>query len=202
MIPSVALMFGTKALGNFISGNKKSAENLHRRTQGLIQEESAWNQNADTNKAINEANLTNQIRTGYKVGLLNVQAAHAKKKAMQDGFDISRTRQQVLGAATANAAAAGTVGASVDAVVQDINSKVSEAQAHADVNYEQTADNFSTQLTDLIAQGQDVLRHAAKVTVQRTPEAVTYGFGEALAGAAIDAAGQYFGAQMNLGLGK
>lgn len=194
--------FAFKAIGGFIAGNKASAAALNQQTLGMQQEAAAWDRNSADNKAIGEANLTNQIRTGYKVGLLNVQRAQAKKRAMQDGFDLSKTAEQALGSANANAAAAGQIGASVDAVTNDIQSKVDDAAAQMGANYEQTSDNFDTQLTDLLNQGHDVLRAASKITVQKTPIAQTTGIGEALLGAAIDVGGNYLSQKMKLGLGK
>lgn len=191
-----------KFIGNYIAGNKASAMALNQQTLGMQQEAEAWDRNAADNKAIGEANLTNQIRTGYKAGLLNVQRAQAKKRSMQEGSDLGRAAQQALGAATANAAAAGSIGSSVDAVVGDIYQKVDEAAAQLGANYEQQSDNFDTQLTDLLTQGHDVIRAASKATVRKTPKAQTTGIGEAFTGAVIDVAGEYLSAAMKLGLGK
>lgn len=181
--------------------NAANTAGKNARVNGLRQEALQWDQNAADNKAIGEANLTNIIRTGYKVGLLNVQRAQAKKRAMQDGITLSRNRLSTIGAATANSAAAGTVGSSVDAVINDIESKVGEAAAQMDADDSQQSDNFDTQLYDILMSGQDHNRAAATTNVNKTPEFKEVGLGSVLINSAAQVGGAYFGAKMSLGLG-
>lgn len=187
--------------GSVASGQAANKAANQNQIAGNMNEVAQWGQNASENEAISAANLQNQIRTGYKVGLLNVQQAQAKKKAMQDGFDLSKQVNVVLGAATANAAAAGSVGSSVDAIISDINSKVGDAHAQMDANWVQTTENFNTQLSDLLQQGQDVLKSPNKASVRKTPEAQTSSFGEQLFGAGVQIASSYAMSKMSLGLG-
>lgn len=111
-----------------------------------------------TNEAISAANIANTIRTGYRVGILNVQKAQATKASVQSGYDLSAQGIQAMGMNEANAAASGTIGASVDAVSNNIRKKAAEAQIDIDVNYETTMMNFDNQLNDLVQQGIDSLK--------------------------------------------
>lgn len=192
-----------KFIGNFVSGNRAAAQALNQYTRGLQQDAMRWDQNTADNKAIADANLTNQIRTGFKVGLLNVQRAQAKKQAMEQGFDIGKMRQQVLGAVTANAAAAGTIGSSVDAVVGDIEQKVGDARIKAGENFEIQSENFDTQLSDIVTQGHDVLRSAENLSMikSQAPDLSGTGWGSALLNSAIDVGGDYMSQAMKLGMG-
>lgn len=145
------------------------------------------------NQAAAESNLQNTIRTGYRVGLLNLQAGQAKQNAVQAGLDISKQATQILGANTANAAAAGTIGASVDAVAGDIQKRADEAKLNVDTEYEVYKQNFNTQLQDLVMSGQDAMR--APLGVPK------FSIGTALVGAGANMAMQYASQKMSLGLG-
>lgn len=202
MLPMLAGMFAMNAIGGIVSGNRNAAAQYAQAAQGYQQEAQGWVKNQADNKAIAEANLTNQIRTGYRVGLLNVQMGQAKKRIMQEGLDLSKMREQALGAATANAAAAGTIGPSVDAVINDIEQRTQQASAAMSADAEQTADNFGTQLTEMLWAGEDALR--SPETHYAIRNAMPQGFkaSEAIVGALIDTAGSYMSAKMTLGLGK
>ena len=121
------------------------------------------------NLASIEANLKNTIRTGYRVGVLNVQQATAQKDAVQKGYDISAAEQSALGAVSANQAAAGAIGASARAVLTDVRMKAGEAQAEALEDWKIQQFNFNTQLTDLIFQGQSNLAGSQSATEFSAP---------------------------------
>jgi hypothetical protein len=185
-----------------VSGIAGDTAAYKQRAMSLLQEEQSWITNTADNKAIGEANLTNTIRTGFKVGLLNVQRAQAKKRIMQEGFDISRLRQQVLGAATANAAAAGQIGPSVDAVLADIEQDVQESQTQISAEYEQQSDNFDVQLTDILNAGQDALRSTAKINVIRAGAVEQSNPWAAVLGAAAEQGGNYLAQRMSISTGS
>lgn len=194
-----SLGFGIDLLKNAMSANSANIAATKQRTAGLIEEGLAWGRNESDNKAIAAANLQNTIRTGYKVGLLNVQRGQAKKLALQQGIGLLRSKQQVLGAANANSAAAGSVGASVDAVISDIEQRTSDATGQLGEDYYQTTQNFDTQLTDILTAGRDSLLSSSKAQIRATPEAAHIGAGEVLLGTAIDTASAYASAAMRLG---
>ena len=156
---------------------------------------------SSSNKQIAETNLQNTIRTGYRVGILNVQRGAAKAEAVKMGYDVSAKSQQVLGSNAANAAASGGVGNSIDAVATDINKKVDEAQLDVQDHYDDTNFNFDLQLNDMIQRGQDALQTPYKI-----PKGPKYG--NALTGAlmgladsAVQYGSQYAQSNMSLGLG-
>ena len=116
------------------------------------------NSTMENNRAIGEANITNTIRTGYKVGLLNLQTARLKELAAKEGWDVSKKASDALGAADASAAASGTVGSSVDAVSLDIRKKSAEAQIAIDQNWENSLENQNFKLTATTQAGLDAMR--------------------------------------------
>lgn len=112
----------------------------------------------ENNRAIGEANTVNQIRTGYRVGLLNLQTAKLKEQAAVEGWGVSKTAQEALGNADAGAAASGTVGASVSAVSMDIRKKSDEAQIAVDDTWEDVRIQQLANLNSVLESGSDVLK--------------------------------------------
>lgn len=146
------------------------------------------------NKAIREANLENTQRVGFKVGLLNVQRGERLRQLAQRKSELGQAELQELSAAGNNAAASGTVGASVDAVQTDIALQFERARTGIQIENEIEAVNFNTALYELFQGGRDQLIKAVK------PEGAS---DAAIVGkAVVSAAGSYFGGQMNLGLGQ
>lgn len=166
----------------------------------LSQEEQAYKQNTADNEAIQESNTLNTIRTGYKVGLLNIQKAQAAKRAQQAGFDMGTIRTSLLGTNAANAAASGSIGASVDAVASDINMKLDQEVTQAADDYDIGTQNFETQMADILNAGQDALMSPAKVNIVRQ-EVKSVGVGEGLLQVGVAAASAYAGQKMSLGSG-
>jgi len=152
------------------------------------------------NKNIVEANIENTIRTGYRVGLLNMQQGQAKKDAIQMGFDTTAAAQQVMSANTANAAASGTVGASVQAVATDIKQKLGEAQAQQESAWNLQLTNFDVELHNLITQGKDSLS-GANGQVQSLGTSSGSLLGNAVLSGVAQFAGMYAQRSMTLGLG-
>lgn len=174
------------AAGQAATGGLQESTNAHnRQAEAYMNESDMLVQNVAENKAISEANLTNLIRNGYRQGLLNVQRAQAKRAAASQGIDVQREVLQALGAATANAAAAGAVGSSVDAVMQEIAVKQDQAQAQQSENYRVTVENFDTQLHDLIQAGLDSQVSSRKVQVRRSPNMGAAGYAEIALGSLL-----------------
>lgn len=191
--------FGVSAATGLLGAGKANAAASENRTAGLQREAVALDQSSAENRALSDVNLQNTIRTGYKVGLLNVQRAQAKKAAMQAGVNLSRNALKAMGSAQANAAASGTIGSSVDAITQDIQMRVDEAGAQMGADYAAQEENFDTQLHDILLSGQDAIRAPGAVNVATTAKANHVGVGEVLGAAAIQTAGSYFSAKMTLG---
>lgn len=154
------------------------------------------------NKQIGENNLQNTIRTGYRVGILNVQRGAAKAEAVKMGYDVGVKAQQVLGANYANASASGGVGNSVDAVVSDIQKRVDEAQLDVEDRYDDANFNFDLQLNDMIQRGQDALQTPYEIPKGPKYASALGGALGALAGSAAQYGQQYASSNMSLGLGS
>lgn len=191
MWQAMALSAAQSAFGA-IQGNQAAVENY----------KTGLRANQAENLAIQEANLQNTIRTGYRVGILNVQRGQSKLQAVQQGRDVGIKARQMLGSAEANAAASGTVGASIDAVADDIDRKTDEAQGNVDANWAATQQNFDTQLESIVQNGIDSVQSARKMDYSgpKTTDILS----AALGGAAKTGAEfytEYASAQMKLGLG-
>jgi len=171
-------------------------------TNQLRAEEQAWTTNLNDNQAIEDANLQNTIRTGYRAGILNVQRGQAKAATVQSGLSIDKSALLLKGQNSANSFAAGQMGASVDAVALDIQQKQDEAHAQVDKNYILQESNFDQQMYDVLTAGQDSLQSARKVQVQHAAQPNYISAGSALLNSVIQTAGQYASSQMSLNLGK
>lgn len=129
-----------------------AGQNAGAKASGAASTRSINAQNAASvaeNEAVVKANTNNIIRSHYKAGMMNMQLGLRKKQLIQEGHSATVQAQQVLGAANANAAAAGNVGSSVDAVIGDINMKLGEAQATGRENYNNELTNFNNELEAL-----------------------------------------------------
>ncbi len=157
---------------------------------------------ARQNKRVVEANLENTVRTGMRVGILNMQQGLAKQRMAQAGY-LARAEGQALSSSNAaNAAASGNVGASVQAVAADVTQKIGEAEQSLAVDWQLQQLNFNTELSSLVDSGKASLQGAVG-TVQKVR---TESFGSRLLGAAaqtgLSMAGSFFQSKINLGLGK
>lgn len=146
------------------------------------------------NKAIREANIENTNRTGFQVGLLNVQRGERIRQLAQRQADLGQAELMELSSTGNNAAASGTVGASVDAVQADIQLQYERARGQIDLENEIEAQNYNTALYDLFQGGRDKLIDYVKPSGASDAAIV----GKAV----VSAVGTYYGDKMSLGLGK
>lgn len=100
-------------------------------------------------KANDEQNLMTQVRQNYRMGLMNVQKGLMKREATARGFNTTQQAASFMGTASSNAAAAQVIGASADAVKNDIRMKAGEAQATHEQNYQQQLQNFNSEVEAL-----------------------------------------------------
>lgn len=151
------------------------------------------------NAAIAKHNMSQMVRNSYRTGMMNMQLGLQKRQAVQQGFDLTAQAQHALGAATANQAASGTVGASADAVTNDIQMKLGEAQAQQRDDYEMMLTNYNN---DLEAMRMNALNDVvdAKEYKYSGPSRGQM-IGSALLGATAQFASGYATKQMSLGLG-
>ena len=148
---------------------------------------------AQQSKALREANRINTERTGFQVGLLQVQKGQRLKRLQQQKAQLGQDELSALSTSANNAAAAGQVGSSVDAVQLDIELQYERAKTQIEEENEANAYNYNMELAQLIQQGQDALNTGVKP--QGKSDLAIVGT------AAIQAFSSYASANMNLGLG-
>lgn len=145
-------------------------------------------------KALKEANAKNFQNTAFRAGLLNVQRAQQKKELQQNKADLGAAELGAVSTVANNAAASGTIGASVDAVQTDVEMAYDRQRALISEENEANAQNFNTELYDLITNGSNAIQTGRK---QR------YASDFAIAAnTAIGLGSRYIGAKMDLGLGQ
>lgn len=166
------------------------------------------------NDAQIEANTTNTLAAHYRAGLIKMQEGIAKKQAAADRHLMKRTAAQALGAVNANAAASGTIGASVDAVAQDVERNLGEALVQADEAWDIQAMNYRTALIDNYTNLQNMLGSGQNAAFVMTPERdMVYqqngvqmpnlpSAGDIIMGGLIQGFGQYAAMKTQLGLGN
>lgn len=144
------------------------------------------------------ANLANAVRGTYRAGLLNLQEGQYKKSAIQQGFDMSVAGADALGKVSANAAASGTVGASVDAVLNDVEQRVGEALAQQVDVAEVVQFNFDVQREEIQSEVERGQYQMVTADLQSDKDI----YKNALISGALTAGSMYTSSQMSLGPGK
>ncbi len=160
----------------------------------MQQNKSAARQATEEAAAIREANDKNFSRTMFRAGMLDLQRADELRLLSQRKADLGTQEAQALGATANNAAASGTVGASVDAVQSDVQAQFDRARATISEDAERNLETFNMQLQDIVQNGQDQLQSVRKFRPVRT--------GEMLLNTAISVGSVYAGQSMSLGLGQ
>lgn len=164
-------------------------------------------------KATNEQNLMTQIRQNYRMGLMKVQKGMMQRDATARGFDTSQQAAAYLGAANANAAASQTIGASSEAVRNDIRMKAGEAQATHAQNYDQQLQNFNSEVEALRLNNELEFKSPQEIILSSTGELsdpikvnTDYAYTNPLAAGLVagvgSAAGAYFASKTSLNLGS
>lgn len=148
-------------------------------------------------KAIMEANRKNYQQAMFRVGMLNVQKAQEVRALEQRKFDVGSQEQAVLGSAAVNAAASGTIGASVDAVQSDIQMAFDKVRAQISDENELNALNYNTALYDLVTGAEN----ASQTAYFRKEEGGPSQW-QMLGNAGMQVAGSYVSQKMDLGLGS
>lgn len=158
-----------------------------------LQNQAAAKQAKSDNKAIRKANKENTLRTAFSVGMLNVQRGQNRARVQQQLADQGVSKRSQIGVATANQAASETVGASADAVLQDIQMQYSRERANIEQSFQTDEFNYNTELRNIVQAGQDAIRSPNNY---KSPSLVS-----SLLGTAISVGGVYAQDKMRLGLG-
>jgi hypothetical protein len=151
------------------------------------------------NDAIAKQNMSQQIRNAYRTGMMNMQLGLQKKRAVQEGFDTTVKYTEGRGALDANMVAAGAVGASADAVVNDIDMQFGQAKEQQQENFQSTLDQYNNELDAMRMNALNNVVEARKYEYNGPSSGQM--IGSALLNAAVSAAGTYATRQMSLGLG-
>lgn len=167
------------------------------KAQASAAKEAALDSIAQSQAAM-EANQRNFQQSAFRVGLLNVQKAQQTRALQQQKFQAGAQEKAVLGTAVVNAAASGTIGASVDAVQTDIEMAFNNVRAQISDENETNAMNYNTALYDLVSQGTNQIITVPKFRAQSTGS----GLGGMLLSGATSMASSYFTSKMDLGLGS
>lgn len=152
------------------------------------------------NDAIAKRNMSQMVRNHYRAGMLSMQLGLDKKKALQETYETSKNYTAAMGQVQANVGAAGAMGASVDAVAQDVNQRQGEARAVQEDNYEMMLVNFNSELEALRMNALNEVVESRKYEYTGPSQGEIWG--GALLGAAVQVAGNYALRQANLGLGE
>lgn len=195
-------MLGSQIIGGTIAAGTANVNALNQNTTQLQDQQMQFADNSANNKTIAETNLHNQIRTSYRLGILNVQRGQAKKVAAQSGIDLGKRKLSALGAVNANSAAAGSIGSSVDAVVSDIEQQAEHASAAQTEDSRVTDMNFDQSFMDTINAGRDSLMSAQQVNTRSIGKAQQVGQAEVITNALVNTGAQYASSMMKLGLGS
>lgn len=149
---------------------------------------------AEESEALREANKKNTLRAAYQIGMMNVQKAQQTRALQQRKNELGEGELATLSSNDVNAAASGTIGASVDAVRSDIEMQFSRARAALSEENEADAFNFNLQLHDFVQGARDQLLFGRKPTGMSDLAM--------LGRAGVAMASKYVGDSMSLGLGS
>lgn len=164
-------------------------------------------------KATDEQNLMTQVRQNYRMGLMNVQKGMMARDATAKGYDTSQQAAAYLGSASANQAASQTIGASADAVTNDIRMKAGEAQSTHEQNYSQQLQNFNSEVEALRLNNETQFKSPQEILTSSTSDlsdpikvntdsAYTNPWGAAAVAGISSAAGSYLSGKTSLNLGS
>lgn len=190
-----------KVLNALNAASKQYIAGLNAATQQAEDGMLAWQQNTNNNKAIQETNLQNTIRTGLRLGMLNVQQGQARKQIAEAGYGLGKNKLKLLSAIAANSAAAGQIGASVDAVASDIEMRAEEAEADIVEDSRIQELNAANEFQDILMAGQDAMQDAQNISVRKPTKPTKTKWQHIVMAEVIDAASDYATQQITLGLG-
>lgn len=196
-ISAIATSLVGSALGAQAQNDASAAAARNANNAAYNNYTNAVNQTMENNTAIGAANTTNMIRAGFKVGLINLQTARLKEQAAQQGFGVSKSGMDALAGVQANAAASGTIGASVDAAVNDIQKKADEALIQVNQNWQDTLEDQNFSIKQLTQAASDALTSVQHVPDIHSVSTVTSATVSPWAGAASSLASMYAQSQIN-----
>lgn len=219
MVGALAGQIGIGALSSFFGGR---AEVYYARGDQYLQQAQAYanrvaeieqlskglDLQARQNEALKKSDIQSLINTHMQASLLGVSLSAQKRVAAQNRIAVSRNRAASVGATMAEAAATGTIGASVDAVANDIRRQSAVASAaiedQADVdsfNYQVSVEQLYRGYQQGVPTYDDTLPSPLPPLVMGRVTARPPSFGQALLGSAANVGMNYLSSRMQLGMG-
>lgn len=111
-----------------------------------------------TNKMAAKADRATVANTAQAISALNYQNGQARVDAARQLHEAETAAYAATGGAVANASAAAVKGASTDAVVNDIDRELGEAQVRVEQNLEIQQYNLTNRLREVVAGASSQLR--------------------------------------------
>lgn len=203
--------FGGRAESYYARGNQyaQQAQALANRAAETQQLTQQMQLQGRQNEAIAKADIQTLINTNMQAALLGINLSAQKRAAAQNRVAVKRNSAAAVGEAMTDAAAAGTIGSSVQAVTNDIRRQ--SADANAAIADQRDADSFNYQVSvEQLYRGYQQGEPAYDSSIpQSLPPLIMgriapkpQGFGSALLGSAFNVGAEYLTARMSLGMGK
>lgn len=149
--------------------------------------------------AIAKERLNTTIRNSYSTALGQMQLGLRKKQLTQQAGGIGAAALAARGDATLAAASTGSIGASTQAVLSDIDMKSQAALDMTTDAFESAVDNYNTDLNMMVLNTEQSA--PTPRPVEYTGPSTGEMFGSALLSAGAQFAGNYASRKMSLGLG-
>lgn len=167
MLAALAVSFGVSAGQNLLSG-------MAQRDQLKAQ-----------NEAQKRQNRQNAVEAARSIASTKIQQAAVRQQAAQDLSTAQRMAMTALGGSTAQAAAAGVRGASVDAMATDIDIELGRARGEIEQAAVTQEYNLNQRIRDIAVQTRLNFGQLSKVPSYRSMAL------QAVAGGAMSAGSQY-----------
>lgn len=210
-IGALSSFFGGRAESYYARGDQylQQAQAMANRAAEIEQLTKGMELQSRQNEAIAKADIQSLINTHMQASLLGVSLSAQKRVAAQNRVAVSRNRAANIGTAMAEAAASGTIGASVDAVSNDI--KRQSAVANAAIADQADVDSFNFQVSvEQLYRGyeqgiptyDDTMPSPVPPLIMGSVRSRGPTLGQALFGSAANVGMNYLSSKINLGLGQ
>ena len=150
--------------------------------------------------AITKERLNTTIRNSYATSAAQMQLAMRKRQLAQQGADISAATLAAKGDAKLATASTGSIGASTQAIVSDIEMKSGQALDMTTDAYENAVENYNSDLNMMVINVDQTAPSPTKYEYNGPSSGQM--IGSALIAGAVSFAGSYASKKMSLGLGS
>lgn len=210
-IGALQSFFGGRVESIYARGDQaaQQAQALANRAAELEQLTMGLSLQARQNDAIAKADIQTLINTNIQASLLGINLSAQKRAEAQNRVVVKRNRAAAIGSAMTDAAAAGTIGASVNAVVSDIKRQSADANAAIADQGDVDRFNYSVSIDQLYRSYEQGVQRF-DTSLPSTPSTLIMGdrapkgqsFGSALLGSTLNVGMGYLTDSIRLGLGN